>query len=179
MNKWKNSYNTETIYLWGCEWRMEFSLSLDRCVNSSCMCCELDLYIPPLNDRVRGLFYLLTWMVWCRLSSSWHCCNPSIVLRSAVSWGFYSPRVVYIWLLQLRPGPKTYQWRHPPYSLAAVQSIINHCVSHRCSFHMVHDVGIVWWKILMTMAYTNLVHITYFWNPRIWQMVNVVGILFL
>ena len=39
---------------------MEFSLSLDLCSNSSCMRCELDLYIHTSNDRDRGLFYLLT-----------------------------------------------------------------------------------------------------------------------
>ena len=35
---------------------MEFLLFSDRCGNSSCMCCELDLYIHLLNDRGHGLF---------------------------------------------------------------------------------------------------------------------------
>ena len=157
---------------------MEFSLSLDQCGNSSCMRCELDLYIHPSNDRDRGLFYLLTWMVWRRLSSWWHFCIPSIVLGSAVSYGFYCPGVVYRWLLQLEPGPKTFQQRHPLYSLELVQSIDHHCISHRCIFHMVHVAGIEWWRILM-MAHTSLVYVERFRNPRKWQKVNAIGILFL
>ena len=35
---------------------MEFSLSLDPCGNSSCMRCELDLYIHPSNYRGHGRF---------------------------------------------------------------------------------------------------------------------------
>ena len=92
---------------------MIFSLFLDWCGNSSCIHCELDLYMHLSNDRDSGLFYLLSWMVWCRLSSWRHCCIPSIVLGSAVSYVFYWLYVVYRWLLRLRPSSKTFQRHHP------------------------------------------------------------------
>ena len=98
---------------------MEFLLSLHRCSNSSCMHCELNLYIPSLNDHGRKHFYLLAWMVWCRLSIWWCCCIPSIVLRSAVSQKIYWWGVVYRWLLQLGPLKRHY----PLYSLVMIQSI--------------------------------------------------------
>ena len=158
---------------------MEFSLSLYQCGNSSCVCCELDLYIHPSNDYVHRLFYLLTWMFWSRLSSWWHCCIPSIVVGSAISWGFYWPGVVYRWLLRLGPGPKTFQQFHLLYSLEVVQSIVHHCISCRCSFHMELVAGIRWWRILMIMAHTSLVYIEHFRNPHRWQKVNAIGILFL
>ena len=103
---------------------MEFSLSLDRCGNSICMRCNLDLYIHLSNDRGCRFFYLLTWMVWRKSRSLWCCCNPSIVLGSVISLGFYWPGVVYRWLLWLGPGPKTFQQRHHPHSLEVVQIIL-------------------------------------------------------
>ena len=117
---------------------MEFSLSLDRCDNSSCMHCELGLYIHKSSNRDRGLFYLLTWMVWISLL---RCCTPSIVLGSAVSWGFYWPGVVYWWLLRLGPDPKTFQRHHPPYSVGVFQSISN------IAFHV--DASPTWYVMLV------------------------------
>ena len=119
------------------------------------------------------------WMVWRRWSSWWRCCICSIVVGLTVSYGFYWLGVVYIWLLQLRPGPKTFQRLHPLYSLEVVQSVVHHYISHRCSFHMVCVAGIGYWRILMTMAHTSLVYVERFRNPRRWQKVNSVGILFL
>ena len=118
----------------------------------------------PLYSPDGGPFYLLTWMVWCKSSSWWCCFIPSIVLGSAVSKGFYWLGVVYRWLLWLRPGPKTFQWRHPLYSFGVVKSIAYHCILRRCSSHMVRNVGIGWWRILMMMAYTNLVYVERLWN---------------
>ena len=158
---------------------MEFSLSLDRCSNSSCMRCNLDLYIHLSNDRGRRFFYLLTWMVWRKSKSLWCCCNPSIVLGSVISLGFHWPDVVYRWLLWLGPGPKTFQQRHHPHSLEVVQIIFHHCISPRCSSHMLSDIGIGWWRILMTMAHMSFAYTIHFWDPRRWQKVNVIGILFL
>ena len=109
------------------------------CGNSSCMPLELHLYIYPSNDRGRGLFYLLTWMVWCRSSSWRHCCIPSIVF---VYW----------------PG--------------MLQSIFHHCISRRCSFHMVHVASIGGWRILMTMVHMSLVYVERFRNLRRWQKVS-------
>ena len=143
------------------------------------MRCEVGLCIRPSNDRSCGLFYLLTWVVWHRSSSSSRCCIPSIALGSAVSWESYWPGIVYRWWLRLGPGPKNFQQCHTPYLLGVVQSIDHHCISRRCSCHMVHDAGIGWWRILMTMAQKSLVYGELFQNPRRWQKVNVVGILFL
>ena len=128
---------------------MEFSLSLDWCGNSSCIRCGLDLHIHSSNDRVCGLLYLLTWMVWCRSSSWSHCCIPSIVLGSIFSEGFYCPGVVYRWLLWLGPVPKTFQWRHLLYSFEVVQSIAHHCISHRSitAFHV--DAASTWYVLLV------------------------------
>ena len=137
---------------------------------------EMDFYIHLSHDCVYGLFYLLTWMR--RSSSLWHCCIPSIILESAVSWGFYWPCVVFRWLLWLGPGPKTFQRRHPSYLPGVVESTAHHCFSRRCNSHIVRDNGIGWWRILM-MAHTSLVYIIRFRNPRRWQKVNIVGILFL
>ena len=113
-------------------------------------------------SRQQLLVYLLTWMAWRRSSSSWRFCIPSIFLGSAVSWRFYWPGVVYRWLLRLGPGPKTFQRRHLLFSLGMVQSIAHHCISCRCSFHMVRDAGIGWWKILMTTTHTSLVYVRAF-----------------
>ena len=147
---------------------MEFSLSLDWCGNSSSMSCELDLYIHLSNDCGCGHFYLLTRMVWCRLSSWWYCIL-SIVLGSAVSKGFCWPGVACIWLPQLRPDPKTFQRRHPLYWLGVLQSIVRQCISRKCSFHMVRVAGIGWWRILMTMVHTSLVYVECFRNSSRWQ----------
>ena len=70
------------------------------------------------------------------------------------SIGFYWSGVVYRWLLRLGPGPKF-------------------------SSHIVRDAGIGWWRDLITMVRTSLVYVERFRNPRRWQNVNVVGILFL
>ena len=152
---------------------------LDWCSNSSCMRCDLDLYIHPSNYRSRGLFYLPTCIVWCISSSSWRCCILSIVLGSSVSQGFYWPGVLYRWLLRLGSGPKSFQQHHLPFSLGVVQSISHHFISHKCSSHMVRDAGIGWWRISIRMAHTSLVYTERFRKPRRWQKVNVVGILFL
>ena len=101
---------------------------------------------------------------------SFHC--------SVVSCGFYWLGFVYRWLLQLGPGAKTIQRHHPPYSFTVVQNIVHHCISHRSNSHMIRAAGIAWWRILMTMAHTNLVYIICFRNPRIWQKVNIVSIVF-
>ena len=66
-----------------------------------------------------------------------------------------------------------------PYSLGAPQSIVRKCIPCRCSSHLVHDVSIGWWSILMTMAHTSLAYILSFWNRFRWQDENVVVILFL
>ena len=42
-----------------------------------------------------------------------------------------------------------------PILLGVLQSIAYHCISCRCSSHMVRDAGIGWWRILMTMAHTK------------------------
>ena len=131
---------------------MAFSLSLDRYSNSSCMRCELDLYNHPSSDHSRGLFYPLTWIVWCRSTSLWRCCLPSIVFASSISLGFYWSGVVYRWLQQLGLGLKIFQQRHLPYSVEVVQSIVHHYISRRCSSHMVRDAGIGCSGILITIA---------------------------
>ena len=136
-------------------------------------------YIHSSDDHGYGLFYLVTWMIWRRSSSSWRCCNPSIVLESAVSWVFYWLGVVYRWLLRLGHGPKLFSSVIPPHSLRVVQSIVYHCILRRCSSHMVHDLCIGWWRILMTMVHTSLVYILPFRNLRRWQKVNIVSILLL
>ena len=126
-------------------WTFHFlwiDVSLNRCDNSSCMRYEMDFYIHLSHDCVYGLFYLLTWMR--RSSSLWHCCIPSIILESAVSWGFYWPCVVFRWLLLLGPGPKTFQRRHPSYLPGMVESTAHHCFSRRCNSHIVRDNGNGW-----------------------------------
>ena len=102
------------------------------------MRCGLDLYIHSSNDRGGRLFYLLTRMIWFRLSSSLHCCISSIVFGPAVPYGFYWPGVVYRWLLWLGPGPKTFHQRRPPYSLGVVQSIAHYsiCVDAAPTWHV-------------------------------------------
>ena len=139
---------------------MEFSLSLDWCGNSSCMRCELDLYIQLPNDSGRRIFYLLPWMGWCRLSSL--CCYyiPSIVLWSAVSRGFYWPGVINRWLLLLGSGSKLFRGVIPHIYLGWVKVL------------SITDVGIGWWRNLMTITHTRLVSIILFRDARRWQKVN-------
>ena len=139
---------------------------------------ELDLHIHRSNDCDRGLFYLLIWIAWCKSSSLRRCFSPFIALGSTVSKEFYWSGVDYRWLLRLRPASKTFHQRHPLYSLGVVQSISRHCISRRCSSHMVCDTGVEWWRILMMIAWTSLLYVKCFKNPRIWQKLNVVDILF-
>ena len=137
-------------------WTFHFlwiDVSLNRCDNSSCMRYEMDFYIHLSHDCVYGLFYLLPWMR--RSSSLWHCCIPSIILESAVSWGFYWPCVVFRWLLLLGPGPKTFQRRHPSYLPGMVESTAHHCFSRRCNSHVIMVLGgegFWWWltRVLFT-----------------------------
>ena len=109
-------------------------------------------YICPVDGR--RPFCLLTWMIWRGSRSSWYFCIPSIVLGSAVSYGFYWPSLV----LWLDPGRKIFQQCHPSYSLGVIQSIIHRCISRRWSSQMACDAAIGLWKILMTMAHTSPVH---------------------
>ena len=39
-------------------------------------CVVLDIYIHLSKYRGHELFYLFTWIFWCRLSSWWRCCIP-------------------------------------------------------------------------------------------------------
>ena len=82
--------------------------------------------------------------------------------------------VANIWYIQ-----KFFHWRHPLYLLGVLQCIVHHCLSRRCSFHMVRDAGIGWWRILIMMAHTSLVYIELVRNLRTWQKLNVGGIQFL
>ena len=72
-----------------------------------------------------------------------------------------------------------FQWRHPLYSLAVVQSITPRCITRTFSSHMLRDAGIGWWRSWMTMTHMSLVYIECFRNLRKWQKVNVVGTLFM
>ena len=58
-----------------------------------------------------------------------------------MSLGFYWPGVVYIWLPQLRPGPKTFQQRHPLYSLEVFK------ISSITAFHV--DAASTWYVLLV------------------------------
>ena len=68
---------------------------------------------------------------------------------------------------------------YPLYSLEVVWSIVHHCISCRCSFHMVCVAGIRWGRILIMTVHISFVYVERFQNSRRWQKVNAVGILFL
>ena len=151
---------------------MGFSRSLDWCGNSSCMRCDLNLYIHPSNHRGRGLF--ICWLEW--FSADWVVCEV-VVSPPHCSWvncfmGILLAKCCLQMVATARPGPKIFQQPHHPYSLGVVQSIVHHCISCRCSSHMVDDAGIGWCRILMTMAHTSLVYAERFRNPRRWEKVN-------
>ena len=123
------------------------------CGNSSCMHSELDLYIQPSND----LF--ICWLEW--FSIDWAVRSIVVLPLLFLCHSFHRNIIRQVLstngLLRLRPGPKTFQWRHPLYLLGVGQSIVYHCISRRCSCHMVHDAGVGWWRILMTITHTSLV----------------------
>ena len=58
------------------------------------------------------------------------------------------------------------------YCPGVLQSIFHHCISRRCSFHMVHVASIGWWRILMAMVHMSLVYVERFRNMRRWQKVS-------
>ena len=117
------------------------------------MRCELDLYIHLSNVRGRRLFYLLNGLAQIKqlvaLLYSLHCSWVSHFI------GVLLARCCLQMVATAKISPKTLQRRHPLYLLRVVQSIGHHCISRRCSSHMVRDAGIGWWRILMTMAHTK------------------------
>ena len=170
---------TETIYRWGCEWCMELSFSLYWCGNSSCMRCELNFYIHLSNGCDHWLFLsadlngLVQIEQLVALFYSHHCYWVSrfigiLLVRRCLQMA----AVATIWSKNFSAASSViFTW--------VVEIIVHHCISHRCSSYMVCDSGIGWWRISMTKAYTSLVYVKSFRNPRRWEKVNVVGILFL
>ena len=141
------------------------------------------LWAEPLYSPIKWVclrnFYLLSWMVRHRSSIfvaflfSLHCSRISSFIKILLA------RCVLQIVAVARTWSKTFQQRHPPYPLGMVLSIADHCISRSCSSHMVRHTSIGWWRILKAMAHTSLVYIIHFRNPRRWQNINVVGILFL
>ena len=113
-----------TIAVWNLvqSWSISIKKKWFGSGHPGCVHCQLDLNIHLSNDcGCRLFFYLLIWMVWHRSGSSWYCCILSVVIGSAISYGFHWSGVVYRWLLWLGPSPKTFQQCHPHYSLEMVQ----------------------------------------------------------
>ena len=149
------------------------------CGNLSFILYELDLYIHTSNVYGCGLFLsvglnslaqieqlvVLLYSLHC----AWVSCFIGILLVRCYLQMVALAKICY----------KNFSAASSLYLLAVVRSIVHHCISCRCSSHMVRVPAICLLRILMTMTHTSLLYVERFRNPHRWQMVNPVGILLL